>query len=281
VLGATACNLIVGNSYCVEAPAVTPSPSTTSKAPAPATTTTSAGNGLPTPSLVQEGVSHNCNKWHLIKETTTCQGIIDYNKISAADFYKWNPAVGSACTELWLGYSACVGTTDSTPATNTRAATATTKAGNGIATPTPVMAGIPSNCNKFHLVGSTTTCAGIIAYNGISSADFDKWNPSVGKGCAKLWLGYNVCVGVVGSTPTPKATSTKTTKGNGVATPTPVQAGMVKNCKKFHIVRSGTTCQAIATYNKISLADLYKWNPDVGNICKNLWLGYYTCVAVL
>jgi hypothetical protein len=158
--------------------------------------------------------------------------------------------------------------------------TACSQAGNGIATPSPVMAGIPSNCNKFHFVGATTTCAGIIAYNHIAAANFYKWNPEVGSNCAGLWASYYVCVGVVGSTTiAPVATTTKA--GNGIATPTPVQPNMVKNCKKFHVVSSGTTCQGIASYDKITLADFYKWNPDVGTTCSTLFIGYYTCVAVL
>ncbi|KAK4153834.1 hypothetical protein C8A00DRAFT_33378 [Chaetomidium leptoderma] len=256
---------------------------TTAATTAATTTTTSASNGIATPTPVMAGIPTNCNKFHLVRDTTTCAGIISYNGISSADFYKWNPSVGADCSNLWLGYNTCVGVIGST----TRSAsiiTTTKSAGNGIPTPTPVMAGIPTNCNKFHPVKDTTTCAGIISYNGISSADFYKWNPSVGADCSNLWLGYNMCVGVVGSTPTTtlKTTSTTTTtKGNGVATPTPVQANMVKSCKKFHIVGDGTTCQAIATYDKITLADFYKWNPDVGSNCENLWLGYYTCVAVL
>jgi hypothetical protein len=73
----------------------------------------------------------------------------------------------------------------------------------------------------------------------------------------------------------------KTTPSNGVTTPQPIQPGMVGNCNKFHDIKSGTTCQAIADYNKFPIADFYKWNPQVNSGCTNLILGAYACTGVI
>jgi hypothetical protein len=113
-------------------------------------------------------------------------------------------------------------------------------------------------------------------------------NPTIANpGCTNLWESYHVCVGVPGAikttpTTTAAATPTPTKPSNGVTTPQPVRPNMTKNCKSFHSVeRDDTTCQKIADYRGIRLSDFYKWNPDVGSTCTNLWKGYHYCWAVL
>ncbi|KAJ4308625.1 hypothetical protein N0V84_011986 [Fusarium piperis] len=202
---AYACAGVIGSS---------PKPTTTK-----ATTTTKPGNGITTPTPAQPGMVNDCNK------------------ISLVDFFKWNPEVDKACTNLWLGAYACAGVIGSTPKPMTTAKPTVTQPGNGISTPTPIQAGMVSNCNKFHIIGSTTTCQGIIDYNKITMANFKKWNTGINSACSNLWLGSYACVGVIGGT-SPAPTTTK--PAGGIVTPTPTQAGMVKGCTKFHEVR--TTC---------------------------------------
>jgi len=73
-------------------------------------------------------------KYHQAVSGDTCQVIVDkYRTFSLADFYKWNPAVGSSCSSLWIGYYYCIavkGTPTTPPPT----------------TPTPVQAGITAKC---------------------------------------------------------------------------------------------------------------------------------------
>ncbi|KZL66303.1 LysM domain-containing protein [Colletotrichum tofieldiae] len=262
-----ACVGVIGGS-------TTPAKTTTTNA----ATTTKAGNGVTTPTPIQPGMVDNCNKFHLIRETTTCQGIVDYNKITMTDFLKWNPSVGSKCESLWLGSHACVGVIGGSPPatkTTTKAAATTTKAGNGIATPTPIQPGMVTNCNKFHFIKTTTLCSGVLSYNSITMAEFLKWNPSVKSDCTGMQANTYACVNVIGRSPTPTTTKPST----GVTTPTPTQAGMVKGCTKFHQVRSTTTCQGILDYNKITMAQFVKWNPAVKKDCSNLWSDTYACVA--
>jgi hypothetical protein len=92
--------------------------------------------------------------------------------------------------------------------------------------------------------------------------------------------GVNVCVGLLGGTPTTTKPATTTTAGNGIQTPQPTQPGMVTNCKKFHYADTGVVCSQITSYNKISLADFVKWNTGVGSDCKAMWAKTYTCVGV-
>ncbi|RSL41142.1 hypothetical protein CEP53_012941 [Fusarium sp. AF-6] len=250
----TNCQSLLANYYvCVGVTDSTPTPTQT--------------GGIETPSPIQNGMVKDCNKFHLVKTTTTCSSIETYYKLSLSDFYKWNPAVGTNCQSLLANYYVCIGVSSSTP-TPTQ-----TGSDNGIETPPPIQNGMAKNCNKFHLVKSTT-CASIQNYYKISLADFYKWNPAVGSTCTSLWADYNVCVGVIGQTPTP------TNPGNGVSTPTPIQAGMISSCKKFHLVKSTTTCASIQNYYKITMANLYKWNPAIGSDCKSLWAEYYVCVGV-
>ncbi|TQN69147.1 Ankyrin repeat, PH and SEC7 domain containing protein secG, partial [Colletotrichum shisoi] len=61
------------------------------------------------------------------------------------------------------------------------------------------------------------------------------------------------------TTITTRATTTTTTPGNGVATPTPIQPGIVSNCNKSYFVASGASCSKILSYNGITLANIVEW----------------------
>jgi hypothetical protein len=81
------------------------------------------------------------------------------------------------------------------------------------------------------------------------------------------------CIGIIRGT-----SGTPTQPNTGITTPSPIQAGMVKGCTKFHDIKTTTTCQAVLHYHKITLAQCAKWNPAVRSDCSNLWLGTYACV---
>jgi len=128
-----------------------------------------------------------------------------------------------------------------------------------------------SNCDSFYLVQAGDQCGTLAASKGISLANFYAWNPAAGSTCQSLWIGYYVCVGVIGGTQT---------TGNGITTPTPIETGTTTDCKNFHLVVTNDQCEAIATAAGISLSDFYAWNPNVGSTCQSLWLGYYVCIGV-
>ncbi|KAH7014605.1 uncharacterized protein B0I36DRAFT_369543 [Microdochium trichocladiopsis] len=73
------------------------------------TTTPGTPQQPSTPSPVQEGINAKCNKYHEVVSGDYCQKIADQYKISLSTFYSWNPAVGTSCSALWLGYHVCVG----------------------------------------------------------------------------------------------------------------------------------------------------------------------------
>lgn len=145
----------------------------------------------------------------------TCLQIAALYGISLADFYAWNPAVGSTCASLYADYYVCVDIPGVTPTTTTSA----TSTG-----PTPTQTGIVSTCkfglhlllntaclmcsdrtfyganqfsgDEWYLAVSGDTCDAIVALFSITLAEFYAWNPAVGSTCADLFLGYYYCVGI-------------------------------------------------------------------------------------
>lgn len=236
--------------------------------------------GIQTPDAIQPGMVSNCAKFHYIANSDVkCADVISYQKITLADFVKWNPTVGDDCRGMWTKVNVCVGVIGGSPAP-APATTTTTTAGNGVQTPQPTQPGMVSNCNKFHWIAKGVNCDQVISYQKITRADFVKWNPTVLDDCRGMWAEVNVCVGVIGGSPAPAPTTT-TTAGNGIQTPQPIQPGMVSNCKKFHwIANSNVKCADVISYQKITLADFVKWNTGVGADCSKMWSGVNQCVGV-
>ncbi|AEO59463.1 carbohydrate-binding module family 50 protein [Thermothelomyces thermophilus ATCC 42464] len=210
----------------------------------------------------------NCNKFHFVEKDETCDTIAALYSISASQFLQWNPAAKADCSGLWASTYACVGIIGGTPPATT------TRAGNGITTPTPVHPGMVSNCNKFAYVNPGDTCDGLASLYHISTSDLVSWNAGIGgKDCRSLQANTFICIGVTGGTPT--------STGNGIPTPTPTQSGMVKNCNKFVYVNPGDTCAGIASKNSISVDNFVKWNGGVGGKdCRGLQAYTYACVGV-
>jgi LysM repeat protein len=278
---------------CVGMIGFTPTSKPTTASPT-TTIKTTPTNGIVTPTPTQSPFISNCNRFYQVKSGDGCEPIATANSISLDQFYAWNPAIGQ-CVNLWPTYFVCVGIIGFTPTSSTKISTTIrststkTTATNGIATPTPTQSGIVGNCDAFYKVVTNDGCAAIALKYGITTAQFYTWNPSIRNTCANLWPDYYVCVSIVGvnpsfatsikSTSTVKPSSTST-KANGVATPTPVQTGMIATCKKFYKVVTGDGCWAIADTNKITLDNFYKWNSAVKTDCSALWPGYYVCIGI-
>ncbi|KAM7221626.1 carbohydrate-binding module family 50 protein [Rhypophila decipiens] len=248
---------------------ITTKPTTTTtstKTTTTSTSTTTQGNGITTPTPLQREIVSNCDAFYMVKDKETCDTVAKANGISVAQLQQWNPSAGSNCAGLWANAYACVSTIGHTPTP--------VAPGNGIQTPSPLQQQIVSNCDAFYKVQRDENCDKVASKNGISVSQLQQWNPSVGSNCAGLWADAYACVSIIGHTPTP------VNPGNGVQTPTPIQDGMTKSCKTFHLV-SGQTCQSVLDRYKITLASFYKWNPAVGNSCQSMWDKTYVCVAVL
>ncbi|KAM7198914.1 hypothetical protein V8F20_005981 [Naviculisporaceae sp. PSN 640] len=243
----------------------------------------------------------------------TCSSMAEAWFITENQFKSYNPGVN--CASLTPGKEYCVewtgalpppitttaktsttsttsttrtSTTTSRSTSTTSKTTTSTSSSAAPAGPTPVQEGISKDCNKWHKVSSGDTCQIIVdKYKTFTLNQFYSWNPAVGTDCSLLWLDYYVCIGVKGGpTTTLKTTTTTTTKtttkttSTAPAGPSPTQPNVNNKCKKWHLVSSGDFCQKIADQYKITLANFYQWNPDVGNNCATLWLGYYVCVGL-
>ncbi|RMZ72427.1 domain-containing [Pyrenophora seminiperda CCB06] len=322
------CKLVTSNSYCTERSYGVPIPDPTTTSTPTSSTKPTPTNGITTPTPIREGgMVNNCNKFYYVVKDDNCYNIAAAQSITLDQFYAWNSAVGTSCQTLWPEVYVCVGiigltTTPSptptpVPSSTIRPSSTKPTPTNGIATPTPIQAGMISTCDEFYLVQDTDNCYNIAQNYKISLDQFYAWNPAVGNTCATLWPRYYVCVSLIGistlttstrpattakptstqpwSMPplctidlskgeyvcpsaTPAPTTTKT--GNGIATPTPIQAGMTNNCKKFHKVVKGDGCWDLANTYKIDLNNFYKWNPAVGSSCGALWVDNYVCVGI-
>lgn len=210
-----------------------------------------------------------------------------YSTFTLEQFYQWNPAVGSSCGGLWADTYYCVGipgTATTRPSTSmTSTVPTTTQPGNGIATPSPTQPGMVNNCDRFYLVKSGDSCAGVATVNSISEAQFRTWNPNVGADCTSLWANAYACIRIISFTPpliitTRVTTLSSITQGNGIATLTPTQPGMISNCDTFYQVKSGNTCASIGVSRTLTAKRIIDWNPSVGLSCSGLWADHYVCV---
>ncbi|KAL4790494.1 hypothetical protein BDV19DRAFT_394063 [Aspergillus venezuelensis] len=303
-LSSSDCMLVVGNSYCVEAPHVPPPSSTTTTS---TTKTTSSGG----PSSTQTGLEPSCDEFHLVATGDACFDLAVEYGISLQQFHNWNPAVGTTCSGLQAGYYRML---------------------------------TYGTCDKFYAVEEGNTCGTIASDNGITLPDFYAWNPAVGTDCSALWAGYYACIGVTGgTTTTSKTTATSTTSTATGPSPTQTgiietctgyyqaqsgetyssivsgrysyvplnrfitwnpavesscsglwagyfycvateawmpQPGTVTACRAYHRVVRGDTCQIIQQRYGITTAQFNRWNPSVGQDCASLWAGYFVCVGV-
>ena len=115
-------------------------------------------------------------------------------------------------------------------------------------------------------------CLKIAGANDITLQQFENWNPDVDGACDNLWIGYSYCVKADASCDTGSSTP--------VATPNPVQKGMVSGCKKFYRAQQGDYCVLVADKFGIDVATFMEWNPAVGKECGSMLVGYYYCVAM-
>ncbi|KAL4860890.1 hypothetical protein BDV12DRAFT_204586 [Aspergillus spectabilis] len=274
-------NFLVERSYCVEAFG---EPESTTTQPPTTTTATTTTAGPPGPT--QPGQIGTCNWWDLVQSGDSCNTYIQkYPGLTLADLVEWNSEIGAQCQFLWIDYYICTGVSGWVPTTTTSSTRAPPT--NGVPTPTPTQPGMVDNCDEFHLVETGDDCSSIASEYRISTGEFFAWNSGVGTSCGSLWLGYYVCVSVVGrDTPTTTTTSfttatTTTGPTNGVITPTLTRPGMVDNCDDFHMVVDGDYCASIASRYGISLAQFLEYNAQISADCSGLWLGYYVCVSII
>ncbi|RDA94902.1 hypothetical protein CP533_0193 [Ophiocordyceps camponoti-saundersi (nom. inval.)] len=140
-------------------------------------------------------------------------------------------------------------------------------------TPQPAQPNMVAGCQLFYLVRPGDTCASVAAANKVSLSRFVRWNPSVGSNCQLLLADHWACIAAPDAPipPPPPAP---------VTTPTPIQPGMVGNCRRFHYVEPAETCEVVEAMYNVSFRDLLSWNPAIGADCTNMWANTYLCVGL-
>ncbi|PSK36695.1 hypothetical protein B9Z65_1878 [Elsinoe australis] len=211
---AYALQLRAGEYVCIGPPggAYVPPASTVMQAN-PTVFTTTMKAPAPTPT----GTIPNCGLYYTVKSGDYCNLVALNFSITFSQLIDMNPSLDSACSNLLLGYSYCVGavngttvahqtTTKQPPTTSAMSATTaptgitTTKATstpNTVVTqpaPTSTQAGASTACRKWYVVKSGDTCSIVEQANGITDAQFRAWNTAIDSACTNLWLGYAYCV---------------------------------------------------------------------------------------
>ncbi|KAI8163641.1 LysM domain-containing protein [Colletotrichum sp. SAR 10_70] len=230
----------------------------------------------------------DCTLWWNSDDGLSCDTVLIIAGISAAQLTALNPSI-KTCGDWKVDYSYCIESasgfpeppTPPTPTTTTSKAPATTPSpttpANGVTTPDPAQPGMVDNCNRFYKVVAGDTCTTIASKNGVTIAQLAAWNTQIGgTACTGIWAEYYICTGIIGGSPTqPSPTATPN------PTPQPIQDGMVDNCNRWHLVKTGDTCSTIASSVGVTVAQLATWNKGIGGTaCTGMWAGYYLCTGV-
>ncbi|KAH7148159.1 hypothetical protein DER46DRAFT_564771 [Fusarium sp. MPI-SDFR-AT-0072] len=312
-------NLLAGVYYCVQPvgyistypgydgsstrPPIQPMSATTLPNP-PAKTNKPALSVIP----IANGTRKDCVKYTYMTNITDnpvadCWSLCNLWDQSPQDFILWNPSLAESkdaetfeatteepavnlytypCT-LSANSSYCVMLASPTPSPDV-----------DIQPPTPLAAGTPANCTRYHQVMSYNTCENIMAQYFLNIDQFFSMNPTIGKDCTGLAMGTWYCVSIWPDGDAPgdqdSVSATITTAKSGTtgasatntasSTPSPIQTGMVSNCNSFYKVQAGDGCWAISSAKKINLGDFYKWNPAVKTDCSALQPDYWVCIGV-
>ncbi|KAM5437078.1 hypothetical protein MferCBS31731_005494 [Microsporum ferrugineum] len=221
----------------------------------------------------EPGIINTCTNFYQAVSGDNCDVIVNQNfkTFTLEDFIAWNPAVKSDCSGLWRGYYYCTGV----PGTPTKPITTSTpKLTANPMNPQPQQPGRVKNCNKFYLVKSGDNCYNIEQKFSLSHNNFVRWNPDVKDDCSSLWQGYHMCVGVQG-----QPTRTSTTSAPQPTAHEPLYPGTIKECKNYHLVKSGDTCWSLQQSYNLDENKFKTLNPVLASDCSKLWLGYYICVS--
>ncbi|CAG7962411.1 unnamed protein product [Penicillium salamii] len=200
-----------------------------------------------------------------------CANIEQDFDITKTQLLTWNPWLGTDCdTNLYTNLNntdtraVCVGVGSSTSTTTTTTPSSTTATATSVA---PTQTGYIYGCQKFFTIESGDDCSTMETEFGVTLAQLFEWNPSIGKTCTNLWLGYAYCV----EGPTATANS---------SAGAPTQTGIASSCNEYYTVVSGDSCAAVESAFGITFAQLYEWNPVIGSDCQYLDVGYAICVGV-
>ncbi|KAI1774393.1 hypothetical protein F4818DRAFT_452388 [Hypoxylon cercidicola] len=248
------------------------------------------------PTNAAGGSDKPCGRWYTVVSGDTCGVISVANGLGLDDFYFLNPALDTQCTNLLLGVAYCVAPVGdiatysghptptysgpwatitvppaSYPPVNTDIKTTTGDPGYVATTSLlPTASGTVPDCavyRNFNADYHDLNACGYVAYAyGVTVEQLQHWNPSLGdggsSGCA-LQNGFSYCV--------------ESSDSGGTDPQTPdtcldldaTEPGTVEGCTCFtqvrgYQIRSGYTCDALASSVPITLSQLLAWNSWLG-----------------
>ncbi|KAN0084368.1 hypothetical protein V8E55_007872 [Tylopilus felleus] len=114
-----------------------------------------------------------------------------------------------------------------------------------------VQAALPANCDRNATVAPGDTCNSISAQYNVSTYQLAAVNTGViHANCDNLQVYEVICLGIAG-----------------------------QDCKTTYVAQPGDTCVAIAGAYNISQNTLLTNNPDLGQICTDIYPGEVLCVS--
>ncbi|OBT62706.1 hypothetical protein VE03_07057 [Pseudogymnoascus sp. 23342-1-I1] len=172
---------------------------------------------------------------------------------------EWRPSLndlGESCEDKWDPYCNANLSTPILPSpTNIPSScypTVITVTSEYVNPPAPTQSGSPTNCNKWHVAASGDTCDLISATYNISKSQLTTWNPSINEICSNILAKFAYCVRVYVE-PAPTT----------LAPPGPTATGTNAACYKWHVMKSGDTCESIASTYGIIVGRFRQLNRDM------------------
>jgi LysM repeat protein len=149
-----------------------------------------------------------------------------------------------------------------------------------------------ADCTQMQASGNTT-CASIIALpsSNFTSAQLKAWNPQIAS-WDPVTPGQSICVSPPGgwyvlAPPPPLAATAAGTNASATASasgPSKTQAGIAADCNFYATAAAGDTCIRFAAAHGIETAQLYAWNPvlgENGSACAtSFWAEENYCIGV-
>ncbi|KAF8556044.1 hypothetical protein OG21DRAFT_1483386 [Imleria badia] len=112
-------------------------------------------------------------------------------------------------------------------------------------------AALPANCDRSATVATGDTCNGISATHNVSTYQLAAVNTGIiDPNCDNLYVGEVICLGITG-----------------------------QDCSTTYVVQYNDTCVGIAGVHNISENTLLKNNPNLNQICTNLYPDEVLCVS--
>jgi GH18 family chitinase/LysM repeat protein len=149
-----------------------------------------------------------------------------------------------------------------------------------------------ADCTQMQASGNTT-CASIIALpsSNFTPAQLKAWNPQIAS-WDPVTPGQSICVSPPGgwyvlAPPPPLAATAAGTNASATASasgPSKTQAGIAADCNFYATAAAGDTCIRFAAAHGIETAQLYAWNPvlgENGSACAtSFWAEENYCIGV-